>query len=461
MADGRTHFRVALLGDVALVGVSVYLASQGDSEAAGGLLVGAAIGTIVTPDFDLQGTTYTERLLRVIPGVGRAIQATWYPYAMYSKHRGMSHWHLIGTLSRVLYLFLAINFWVVWLNGLSMSFGGKQLLPVGIYLPSVIEAYPRGVLFTLIAWFIHDELHLWLDWKPRKRRRSKRKGITMEVFGKQVKPAYAFAAIAIATVLVLFASGQAYAQGEIGDPATWVTSYFYFDNDGSGDPSAGDSFYANKDVLFYENCDSTNEPIVKQTGNDGVLAINLITSNDWCYVASYCDGACWRGVGKANFAEGDDTFDIYVGLRKLEAAGTRSYMPLAILHEDTVAQAAEADTSTSIFMPLFPSCTGIRYTVTSPIDKLIIQADGIRKIRWYADVYNNGDLIQRGIFWCADLSEQCSREKPCMFQVIADDPFSAKCWKSRIVQDYWGIGVVNLTLDYSVLEPCTPDIVLP
>jgi uncharacterized metal-binding protein len=60
--------------------------------------IGSAIGWILSPDLDQEGRTFTERLLRKIPGVGFVFQALWYPYAMLTKHRGLSHAIAMGTI---------------------------------------------------------------------------------------------------------------------------------------------------------------------------------------------------------------------------------------------------------------------------------------------------------------------------------------------------------------------------
>lgn len=71
---------------------------------------GCLLGIIVSPDLDIDHRTVSEN---VLPGIlGWLWFIYWWPYAKLHKHRGSSHWPLIGTMVRVVYGF----WWLVLLD---------------------------------------------------------------------------------------------------------------------------------------------------------------------------------------------------------------------------------------------------------------------------------------------------------------------------------------------------------
>ena len=69
-----------------------------------GVAVGAGcvLGVIVSPDLDVDGRTYSET---VLPTLLKWIwYVYWWPYSRMFKHRESSHWVIIGTAVRFLYL---------------------------------------------------------------------------------------------------------------------------------------------------------------------------------------------------------------------------------------------------------------------------------------------------------------------------------------------------------------------
>ena len=106
MASGRTHARVA-----AIVGVSVLLATPVTAQSFGvdcaaGSAAGALAGYLVTPDIDLITLTREERRMRKrVPVFGRLWVAYWAAYGSFFTHRGVSHWPIIGTMTRAAYAF--------------------------------------------------------------------------------------------------------------------------------------------------------------------------------------------------------------------------------------------------------------------------------------------------------------------------------------------------------------------
>ena len=162
MPDGITHFEIGLLaGSAAVLAAAAYA----DPPAVRAVLLGSAIGLLITPDLDQEGTTFTERVLRHVPLVGFLFQVSWYGYALLFRHRGWSHNIIIGTPSRILWSLFLLLFWTCAAGGLA-AFGAGAALPVTVPdWPAVIaEFVPRlahpGVL---LGWWLQDALHVLLD----------------------------------------------------------------------------------------------------------------------------------------------------------------------------------------------------------------------------------------------------------------------------------------------------------
>ncbi len=104
MASGRTH----VAATIALTPMAAMIAWQlagGEPTAAALAGAGCLSGVLISPDLDMTGRTISETiLLRWNMIIGRLWIAIWYPYALISKHRGLSHVPVFGTLSRVIYL---------------------------------------------------------------------------------------------------------------------------------------------------------------------------------------------------------------------------------------------------------------------------------------------------------------------------------------------------------------------
>lgn len=99
------------------------------------LTAGIGTGLIVDPDLDVDGWTVAEtRLLEVWKPLGILWFVIWWPYARLASHRGYSHWPLLGTFGRAVYLLapallvftllhLPIPWWAVglWFAGLCLA----------------------------------------------------------------------------------------------------------------------------------------------------------------------------------------------------------------------------------------------------------------------------------------------------------------------------------------------------
>lgn len=175
MADGHTHFKMSLVVDAVIGGALIWMAQEGAPvDVFDGVVIGAIIGTVITPDFDLVGTTYTEKLLRSIPILGLLLQVSWYPYALLSKHRGLSHTHVLGTLSRALYMMIALIVWTWGINGMFLSL---HIDAVQHLAGTILDYCASNATFTVsmfIAWALHDEMHILLDGGKRATSKSQK-----------------------------------------------------------------------------------------------------------------------------------------------------------------------------------------------------------------------------------------------------------------------------------------------
>jgi len=117
MADGKTH----ALGTETLA-VLLFAAEATLGRVAGGALGptllysaalggGAMLGLFLTPDLDVNAGSISEEEVREISPVGENLWwIYWYPYRLILPHRSpLSHWPIIGTLGRLLYL--TIPYW--------------------------------------------------------------------------------------------------------------------------------------------------------------------------------------------------------------------------------------------------------------------------------------------------------------------------------------------------------------
>lgn len=162
MSSGRTH----LTGSLVLGGISAWVAYEalkvGQFDVVEGIVYGTIGGIFITPDYDLEGVTITEGLIRKIPVVGEVWVAMWYPYALLNPHRGRSHTP-IGTIERQLYLIGIIEIVLIFWVGVQYTFSTKVTFDVNSiltlsYLPSWYT-----LLVCSLTWFLHDILHYIFD----------------------------------------------------------------------------------------------------------------------------------------------------------------------------------------------------------------------------------------------------------------------------------------------------------
>ncbi len=154
MASGREH----TLGTILLTPLAGLLAWQlSDSDQAVTFLAtaGCLSGIFISPDLDMPTRTVSEStLLRWSWGVGYIWIFLWYPYAVFFKHRGISHCPLVGTCTRLVYL-AGLAFLLQEVLRQSMEVDGQLIIWLqDHYLPLVIFA--AGLAISDIGHWIMD-----------------------------------------------------------------------------------------------------------------------------------------------------------------------------------------------------------------------------------------------------------------------------------------------------------------
>ena len=109
---------------------------------------GSALTLLVNPDSDMEiHTTNERRLIQRVPILGRLWVATWWPYAKMFRHRGVSHWPVIGTATRAGYLFLLVT-------------AGMMIVGASAYWDEVTG--PAAGMF--VGMCVSDIVHFIMDW---------------------------------------------------------------------------------------------------------------------------------------------------------------------------------------------------------------------------------------------------------------------------------------------------------
>jgi uncharacterized metal-binding protein len=111
---------------------------------------------MLTPDLDQERISSSEyTLVKWTLGLGFLWMMVWYPYARLCKHRSpLSHWPLIGTAGRLLYIGLVVA------TAVALGWEAPRL-PL------------ESVLWAIGGLVLSDTMHWLLDWKfgdsPRRR----------------------------------------------------------------------------------------------------------------------------------------------------------------------------------------------------------------------------------------------------------------------------------------------------
>lgn len=176
MPSGKIHQRIneaaVLLGTPTAFALTWYATSDVRMalEITGYALAGMLFGTyFADPDLDQDHITQTEARIRRWPVVGLplylAFVAFWYPYAKQTRHRGLSHRPVIGTLLRlgyILLVFLLINIigrWIIFGTPTGWGHLPLSLILWIIHKPAQAGAWVAGECLADILHALAD--HLW------------------------------------------------------------------------------------------------------------------------------------------------------------------------------------------------------------------------------------------------------------------------------------------------------------
>lgn len=173
MPSGKIHQRVneaaLLLGALTALALTWYATADIGMalEIAAYALAGMLFGTyFADPDLDQDHITRTEARIRRWPVVGVPLYilfvAFWYPYAKQTRHRGLSHQPVIGTLLRlgyILFVFALINTVARWIIFGTPKGWGDLLLSLIVW----IGRHPAQAGAWIAGECLADMLHVLAD----------------------------------------------------------------------------------------------------------------------------------------------------------------------------------------------------------------------------------------------------------------------------------------------------------
>ncbi len=160
MSSGEAHIQGTAILSLALSAVT--FVSTGDWRVGAFTLSGTLAGVFLTPDLDQPWviSASEQAIIRYTLGLGYLWLAVWHIYATLIPHRSpLSHWPILGTAGRLLWLFLVylfVNFmWGVPSDGLlarTLTWGRSQP--------------PFYWYVALLGLVMSDTLHFLMDLWP-------------------------------------------------------------------------------------------------------------------------------------------------------------------------------------------------------------------------------------------------------------------------------------------------------
>lgn len=177
MPSGIEH---AAMTRKALVPIAVAsgLLFYGYSEAAGlGLMTGGLLGLMITPDIDSPATSYEEqRIIHWNKPIGKTYSAFWSVYESLHPHRGLSHWPIIGTAGRFLYLFIVLRLFLYLLGGFCYDLWDSSCASylMETHPLSLLIIFPEFFIWTFIGQCVPDTIHIIADRRSTARKRRGR-----------------------------------------------------------------------------------------------------------------------------------------------------------------------------------------------------------------------------------------------------------------------------------------------
>lgn len=143
MASGKFHANVAKL---AAHSSAIYMLLPDSIEKAS-FSFGMLVGILITPDLDHHKKTEEEkRFYRVDKRIGKLWFFFSQKYGRLFKHRGISHWPIVGTLTRLPFGLLFCWFWLLFLSVLKIEVDRLSALT-----------------FVFYGWAFQDLLHIITD----------------------------------------------------------------------------------------------------------------------------------------------------------------------------------------------------------------------------------------------------------------------------------------------------------
>lgn len=117
--------------------------------------IGCAFGAYWSPDYDQEMLIWGKwKLFKMLPPVswllGSLWIAYWMPYALLMKHRGISHTPVLGTFTRLLYLF------ALPIAGIFLSSSQDTVLPVLGSLTPITLPLVVGLIVSDIGHWYRD-----------------------------------------------------------------------------------------------------------------------------------------------------------------------------------------------------------------------------------------------------------------------------------------------------------------
>lgn len=145
MCNGKTHAVASVVTAVG-TGTLLYCNNIASLLTSCQVAAGALLGVLISPDLDLmENGNYSMVILRQYsPVLAKAWRCMWWPYAKLCHHRGVSHWPIIGTLLRTVYIFFPILVIVVLLNWVCLE------SPITIHLEFFIPYFFGLALADLV-----------------------------------------------------------------------------------------------------------------------------------------------------------------------------------------------------------------------------------------------------------------------------------------------------------------------
>ena len=138
MSNGVTHLTVNLCLGCAMSMSAVVFIDQ--PEIVSGVVFGSFLGTVLTPDLDINANSMPKNILGVLK-----LRWLFFPYSKFFKHRSKwSHAPILSTVVRWLYVLLLLS-------------------PLIFFFGENIEVYYAFWIATGCAWMLQDFSHQLLD----------------------------------------------------------------------------------------------------------------------------------------------------------------------------------------------------------------------------------------------------------------------------------------------------------